>query len=51
MRLREIVPGGGGDRHVEVSYLRGGWRLDLPGGTFFHASGTLAPDGTLARRS
>ena len=48
MRLREIVPEGGGNRTVEISYPRSGWRLDLPGGTFFHASGTLAPDGTLA---
>ena len=46
--LREILPGGCGDRHVEVNYLRDGWRIDLLGGTFFHASGTLAPDGTLA---
>ncbi|MGC2222466.1 MAG: acetyl/propionyl/methylcrotonyl-CoA carboxylase subunit alpha [Methylocella sp.] len=46
--LREILPGGRGDRHVEVNYLRDGWRIDLLGGTFFHASGTLAPDGTLA---
>ena len=46
--LREIVPEGGGHRTVEICYPRNGWRLDLPGGTFFHASGTLAPDGTLA---
>jgi 3-methylcrotonyl-CoA carboxylase alpha subunit len=46
--LREILPEGSGDRPVEVTYLRDGWRLDLPGGTFFHASGTLAPDHTLA---
>jgi 3-methylcrotonyl-CoA carboxylase alpha subunit len=46
--LREIVPEGSGHRTVEICYLRNGWRLDLPGGTFFHASGTLAPDGTLA---
>jgi 3-methylcrotonyl-CoA carboxylase alpha subunit len=48
VRLREIVPEGGGNRTVEISYPRSGWRLDLPGDTFFHASGTLAPDGTLA---
>lgn len=48
VRLREIVPEGGGNRTVEIRYPRDGWRLDLPGGTFFHASGTLAPDGTLA---
>jgi 3-methylcrotonyl-CoA carboxylase alpha subunit len=48
LRLREIVPEGGGNRTVEIRYPRNGWRLDLPGGTFFHASGTLAPDGTLA---
>ncbi len=48
VRLREIVPEGGGNRTVEIRYPRNGWRLDLPGGTFFHASGTLAPDGTLA---
>jgi 3-methylcrotonyl-CoA carboxylase alpha subunit len=46
--LREIVPEGGGNRTVEIRYPRNGWRLDLPGGTIFHASGTLAPDGTLA---
>src|ERR1700730_2328543 len=46
--LREIVPEGGGNRTVEIRYPRNGWRLDLPEGTFFHASGTLAPDGTLA---
>jgi len=46
--LREIVPEGGGHRTVEICYPRNGWRLDLPGGTFFHASGALAPDGTLA---
>ena len=46
--LREILPEGGGNRTVEVTYLRSRWRLDLPGGTFFHATGTLAPDGTLA---
>jgi 3-methylcrotonyl-CoA carboxylase alpha subunit len=45
--LREILPGGCGDRPVEITYLRDGWRLDLPGDTFFHASGTLAPDETL----
>src|ERR1700730_6364352 len=48
VRLREIVPEGGGNRTVEIRYPRNGWRLDLPGGTFFPASGTLAPDGTLA---
>jgi 3-methylcrotonyl-CoA carboxylase alpha subunit len=48
MRLREIVPEGGGNRTVEIRYPRNGWRLDLPGGKYFHASGTLAPDGTLA---
>ncbi|MDQ6702639.1 MAG: 3-methylcrotonyl-CoA carboxylase, partial [Pseudomonadota bacterium] len=48
VRLREIVPEGGGNHTVEISYPRNGWRLDLPGGTFFHASGTLAQDGTLA---
>jgi 3-methylcrotonyl-CoA carboxylase alpha subunit len=42
------VPEGSGHRTVEICYLRNGWRLDLPRGTFFHASGTLAPDGTLA---
>jgi 3-methylcrotonyl-CoA carboxylase alpha subunit len=45
--LREIVSKGAGNRAVEIRYLRDGWRLDLPGATFFHASGTLAPDGTL----
>jgi 3-methylcrotonyl-CoA carboxylase alpha subunit len=48
VRLRETVPEAGGTRTVEIRYLRNGWRLDLPGDTFFHASGTLAPDGTLA---
>src|SRR5580704_12157946 len=48
VRLRKIVPEGGGHRTVEIGYPRIGWRLDLPGGAFFHASGTLAPDGTLA---
>jgi 3-methylcrotonyl-CoA carboxylase alpha subunit len=48
VRLREIMPKGGGNRTVEIRYPRHGWRLDLPEGTFFHASGTLAPDGTLA---
>ncbi|MDQ6703885.1 MAG: acetyl/propionyl/methylcrotonyl-CoA carboxylase subunit alpha [Pseudomonadota bacterium] len=48
VRLREIVPEGGGNRTVEIRYPRNGWRLDLPGGTFFHASGTVAPNGTLA---
>jgi 3-methylcrotonyl-CoA carboxylase alpha subunit len=47
MRLREIAPGGGAYRAVEIRYSRNGWRLGLPGGTFFHASGKLAPDGTL----
>jgi 3-methylcrotonyl-CoA carboxylase alpha subunit len=46
--LREIAPEVGGHRTVKICYPRNGWRLDLPGGTFFHASGTLAPDGTLA---
>jgi 3-methylcrotonyl-CoA carboxylase alpha subunit len=46
--LREILPGGCGDRPIQVTYLRDGWRLDLPGGTFFHASGTLAPNRCLA---
>jgi 3-methylcrotonyl-CoA carboxylase alpha subunit len=48
VRLREIVPEGGGNRTVEIRYPRNGWRLDLPGGIFFHATGALAPDGTLA---
>jgi 3-methylcrotonyl-CoA carboxylase alpha subunit len=48
VRLREIVPERGGNRVVEIRYLRNGWRLDLPGAEFFHVSGTLAPDGTLA---
>jgi 3-methylcrotonyl-CoA carboxylase alpha subunit len=48
VRLREIVPEGGGHRNVEICYPRIGWRLALPGGAFFHVSGTLAPDGTLA---
>ena len=48
VRLREIVPEGGGNCTVEIRYRPNGWRLDLPGGIFFHASGTLAPDGTLA---
>jgi 3-methylcrotonyl-CoA carboxylase alpha subunit len=47
LRLREIRPGGGGDHSIEITFLREGWRLDLPGGGFFHASGTLAPDGAL----
>jgi 3-methylcrotonyl-CoA carboxylase alpha subunit len=48
VRLREIVPEGGGNRTVEIRYPRNGWRLDLPGRSVLHASGTLAPDGTLA---
>jgi 3-methylcrotonyl-CoA carboxylase alpha subunit len=48
VRLREIVPEGGGNRTVLIRYPRNGWRLELPGGIFFRASGTLAPDGTLA---
>src|SRR3984893_6321046 len=48
VRLREIVPEGGGHRTVEICYPRIGWPLALPGVTFFHVSGTLAPDGTLA---
>jgi 3-methylcrotonyl-CoA carboxylase alpha subunit len=48
VRLREIVPEGGGNRTVLIRHPRNGWRIDLPGGIFFHASGTLAPDGTLA---
>ena len=48
VRLREIVPEGGGNRTVEIRYSRNGWRLDLPESTFLHASGTLALDGTLA---
>ncbi|MGH6813096.1 MAG: acetyl/propionyl/methylcrotonyl-CoA carboxylase subunit alpha [Methylocella sp.] len=47
VRLREIVPELDANRSVDVTYLTDGWRLDLPGGTIFHASGTLAPDGTL----
>jgi 3-methylcrotonyl-CoA carboxylase alpha subunit len=47
VRIREIVPEGGANRVVEIRYSRNGWRLDLPGDRFFHASGTLAPDGTL----
>ncbi len=35
VRLREIVPEGGGNRTVLIRYLRNGWRLDLPGGIFF----------------
>ncbi len=50
VRLYEIVPerNGGSAVEVEVRYQCNGWRLDLPGGTFFQASGTLAPDGSLA---
>ncbi|MGH6831172.1 MAG: biotin/lipoyl-containing protein, partial [Methylocella sp.] len=48
VRLREIVPEGGGNRTVEIRYPGDGWRLDLQGGMFLHACGTLAPDGTLA---
>ncbi len=48
VRLREIVPGGDANCAVEVRYPRIGWRLGLPGGIYFGASGTLAPDGTLA---
>ncbi|MGI8569244.1 MAG: biotin carboxylase N-terminal domain-containing protein [Methylocella sp.] len=46
--LREILPGGCGDRPVEVIYLRDGWRLDVPGDGFFRAAGTLTPAGILA---
>jgi len=48
VRLREIRPKGSSDRVIEVIYLREGWRLGLPGGSFFHAGGTRAPDGTLS---
>jgi 3-methylcrotonyl-CoA carboxylase alpha subunit len=48
VHLREIVPGGDANCAVEVRYPRIGWRLGLPDGIFFGASGTLAPDGTLA---
>ncbi|MGH6863721.1 MAG: biotin/lipoyl-containing protein, partial [Methylocella sp.] len=48
LHLREILPGRWGDRPVEVTYLRDGWRLGLPEGTLSHATGALAPDGTLA---
>jgi 3-methylcrotonyl-CoA carboxylase alpha subunit len=37
---------GGTDRPVHLIYRRGGYRLDLPGGTV-EASGRLAEDGTL----
>ncbi|HUZ91294.1 MAG TPA: acetyl/propionyl/methylcrotonyl-CoA carboxylase subunit alpha [Methylocella sp.] len=47
LRLREIPPQGSGDHTIEVTYLRDGWRLDLPDGSTFHARGTLAQDGTL----
>ena len=47
VRLREILPEGSSDHSVEVTYLRDGWRLDLPEAAFFEARGTLAPDGTL----
>ena len=47
VRLHEILPGGGGDQTIEITYLRNGWRLGLAGGGFSRAGGTLAPDGTL----
>jgi 3-methylcrotonyl-CoA carboxylase alpha subunit len=45
--LREILGEGSGDRAVEVTYLRDGWRLDFAGGGFSSATGTLNADGKL----
>lgn len=47
--LREIGPPAQVDLAIEVTYLRDGWRLDLPkGACFFHARGALAEDGALS---
>jgi 3-methylcrotonyl-CoA carboxylase alpha subunit len=48
VQLRESTGDKTIDHSVEVTYLGDGWRLDVPGGSFFHARGTLAADGTLA---
>ncbi|HUI20841.1 MAG TPA: acetyl/propionyl/methylcrotonyl-CoA carboxylase subunit alpha [Methylocella sp.] len=47
LRLREIGPQRGSDLTVEITYLGEGWRLDLPGRSFFRARGELAADGSL----
>jgi len=45
--LQEIMPEGSREYSVEVSFLQDGWRIDSAEGGFFHAGGTLAPDGAL----
>jgi 3-methylcrotonyl-CoA carboxylase alpha subunit len=47
LRLREAAPGGLRDHAIAVTYLRRGWRLEVPGATFSCAAGTLAPGGEL----
>ncbi|WOJ89064.1 acetyl/propionyl/methylcrotonyl-CoA carboxylase subunit alpha [Methylocapsa polymorpha] len=48
LHLREIGPLAREEIIVGVTYLRDGWRLDLPdGASFLHASGALADDGAL----
>ncbi len=49
LRLREFGPPARKDLVIDVTYLRDGWRLDLPDGTRIdHASGALAADGALS---
>src|SRR5262249_42799035 len=47
LRLYEILPAGGRELAVEVTYLHQGFHLDLEGTSFLRADGELAADGTL----
>jgi len=48
LRLYEILPEGGKEHRLEVTYLRQGFRLDLEQTSFSCADGELASDGSLA---
>ncbi|HMF07017.1 MAG TPA: acetyl/propionyl/methylcrotonyl-CoA carboxylase subunit alpha [Methylocella sp.] len=47
LRLYEILPDGGREHRLDVTYLRQGFHFDLNGARFFCANGELAGDGTL----
>jgi 3-methylcrotonyl-CoA carboxylase alpha subunit len=47
IRLHEILPGGGREHGLEVTYLRHGFRLDLQQAIFTYANGVLGPQGAL----
>jgi 3-methylcrotonyl-CoA carboxylase alpha subunit len=49
LALREIGTPAQADLAIDVTYLRDGWKLDLPGGErIAHALGALAEDGALS---